>query len=70
MFQIYGESVHLVHFGTRVINQTLSNPEAQRWLPQGIDQMVGSVVGNAYAYGQTGIANYVWNKYFFHTCRS
>lgn len=56
---MYGESVHLVHFGTRVFNETLTNPHVRQWLPHGFDQTVSSVVGNAYTYGQRGIANYV-----------
>lgn len=62
--QIYGESVHLLRFGTSLANQTLNNPEARQWLPHGVDQMIdlGSVVDNAYSYGKTGITTLVVNS--------
>ena len=37
----------------------MADPYAKQWLPQGIDQLFGSVIDNAYAYGKTGIATLV-----------
>ena len=54
----------MLQFGTRLVNQTMTNPEARQWLPQGMDQVVGSVVDNAYAYGKTEIATLVNLHYY------
>lgn len=37
----------------------MTDPYIKQWLPQGIDQLFGSVFDNAYSYGKTGIATLV-----------
>lgn len=57
--KIYGESVQLVQLGTGLVNRTLTDPEAQQWLPHEIDEVVASLVDNAYNYGKTSVATFV-----------